>query len=77
LPPEVPCNQLQQKVLIKINAVKADFPLERISNKHERVLGELIGLDSAKLSDDQWQQCCSVSGAIFWSAGVGLIRLVD
>jgi hypothetical protein len=27
LPPEVPGNQLRQKVLIEINAVKADFPL--------------------------------------------------
>ena len=45
--------------------------------KHERVRVELIGLDATKLSDDQWQQCCSVSGAIFCSAGVGLIRLVD
>jgi hypothetical protein len=26
LPPEVPGNQLRQKILIKINAVEADFP---------------------------------------------------
>ena len=26
LPPEVPGNQLRQKILIEINAVKADFP---------------------------------------------------
>ena len=26
LPPEVPCHQFGQKILIEINAVEADFP---------------------------------------------------
>jgi hypothetical protein len=35
LPPEVPGNQLRQKVLIEINAVEADFP----SGKNQQFIG--------------------------------------